>query len=202
MGLRRIPNNHFVSAFTVIEEVEYALFFHQPARKIEVRLPVLHAVFARLVVALKFPVTIDTGQNRFENVRNRLLLKYPALRLLGQKPSLRNNFGSEICEPNIPVALRKRGTDSVDISPFRVASTPRRRNFQRDFLPDEFAEIDLCRILGDQVYLKQEKSAESLGPTKPGHQQGVCAKRRCDLERPVRLCECRHQFPLVPSYTG
>ena len=48
VALRRVGHDHRVAAGGVLEEVEDALFFHEPAGEVEVGLAVLHAVVARV----------------------------------------------------------------------------------------------------------------------------------------------------------
>ena len=128
MGLRGVRDDHFVPTLGVIEEIKDSFLFHEPACKIEIGFPVLNAVFPGLVMALKFPVTIEAFQHRFENVRYGFLLKNPALRLLGEKPDFRDDFRGESGESFVAITLGKSGANSVDIPPIRVAAFARRGN--------------------------------------------------------------------------
>jgi hypothetical protein len=81
--VRRVGHDHLVGAIGVLEVIVDALFLHQPARKVEIALPILHAVVALVEDALQLIGHVDTVENLLQDVRHFLVLENAALGLAG-----------------------------------------------------------------------------------------------------------------------
>src|SRR6267143_1226995 len=54
MAVRGVGHHHLMAVGGVLEEIEDALFFHQAAGKVEIRLAILNAIVTRMERALNF----------------------------------------------------------------------------------------------------------------------------------------------------
>jgi hypothetical protein len=54
MLICRVGHDELVTRRAVLEEVKNPLFFHQPAREIEIGFPVLDAIITRMIVIKQF----------------------------------------------------------------------------------------------------------------------------------------------------
>src|ERR1700743_2335202 len=84
----QVTENQLVVTGRKFEEVIDAFLFHQTRREMKVRLLILHAIIAGFEGSLNQVVDIDSGENLFQDVRHRHLLKDAALERLSEKPEL------------------------------------------------------------------------------------------------------------------
>src|SRR5436190_22074085 len=92
MALPRVGDDHLVAVAGVLEEVEDAFFFHEPADEGEVRLAILNAVIARLELPLDLVGDVEPLQHLLKDVGHRYVLEDPALYAARQEPELRRDF--------------------------------------------------------------------------------------------------------------
>ena len=90
VAARRVSQHQLVCSVTVLMEVVDALFFHQPAGEVVVRLPVLNAVVALLVFALKLEGHVQGREHLLEDLRDSLVLKDAAASSPTKEPELWN----------------------------------------------------------------------------------------------------------------
>ena len=108
-------------ATLVLKKIIDAFFFHQPRDEIEITFAILNAVVPFTEAAAGSVTVVDqvgivASQFReylLDDLRRRKVLENAAIHALGEQPSPGNNFGAEMCEPAIAVALRKASDDSV-----------------------------------------------------------------------------------------
>jgi len=111
-------------AVVVREVVIDSLLLHQTADEIEIRFPVLDAVFPLAIAAAKRILEIGKAllpENVFNDVGNRLVLEDPAIGSTGEKPQPRTQFGAiNAIAQTASSLVAKAGHESVELK--RVTS--------------------------------------------------------------------------------
>src|SRR5262249_30689760 len=109
--------DQLVPVLGVLEEVEDALFFHEPGGEGEVALAVLHAIVARVKLPLQTAVIdIHPVEHLFQNLRDGLVLEDPALGPAGEEPEAGDDFGPVKRERGGASALAEPADDAGEVS--------------------------------------------------------------------------------------
>ena len=116
---------------SVPEVIEDALFFHEPAREVEIGFTILHAEIARLEITHDFKRRNDAIEDFFENVRHGYVLENPAFLFAGKQPELRYNLGTVSGEILVALSLAEAADDTVKESALVLKGL----QFNRDLLP-------------------------------------------------------------------
>src|ERR1019366_6349712 len=178
MAPRVVRDDQRVTAGAVLEEVEDSLFFHQAAREREVGLAVLHAVVARFERPLDLPADLEGGgENLFQNVGNRKVLKDAALRFLGKQEGLRDEVEHKSRERGVPRTLRDSQASPVD----EALCASRQGDLDRDLLAQERVEDDFLRVrvLSDTLELKEEGLGDRFVSRETAQDQDVGGQLAC-----------------------
>src|SRR5947207_238316 len=76
----------------LLEAPPNPLFLHQPADEVVVRLAVLYAIIAWLVLALQEELRINAGEHVFDDFRSALVLKNTRTIAMREQPDRRNQL--------------------------------------------------------------------------------------------------------------
>src|SRR5271166_2636005 len=128
------------------EVIEDALFFHQPAREIEIGFTVLDAEIARLEITHDFKRRNDAFEDFFENVGHGYVLKNPAFPFAGKQPELRYDLGTVGGKLPVALSLAEAADDAIEESAFVLKG----RQFNRDLLSQQLVERDIRIVWSDQ----------------------------------------------------
>ena len=105
-----IGKHHGVLAVLMLEEIKNPGGLHQPAQEVEIRLPILHAVLERLILAgerqLVIAETMPLG-DRFEDLLDGFVLKDAAIGRAAQEPE--PGLQPQLVAEELPRGLRRAG---------------------------------------------------------------------------------------------
>src|SRR5215471_3319512 len=143
----------------MFEEIEDALFFHQPRNKLKVALAILHAIIPRGISARK--VQAEIAETPFfedlrHNVRHSLLLKNPAVGDTSEKPKPGNYFDVIVCEPVLRADVASHLSDAAHEAiekTLRLIGEPDRDG---DILADDLIKDHLLRLLRNKIQAERE----------------------------------------------
>ena len=172
----------------LLEEIVDALLLHQPADKVEVRLPVLNAVIQftvgrrqrerNIIEAVVLENLLDDARHghflgRFGHHR----MENPAIRRARQKPEPRHDRGLVNAEP-LGAGTLHEGTDVPAELPFLGAAAHiRHAPANGDALADQLQKIHR-RLFAEEFCLHLKRTTQLLGDVEALEQEFVLAQRR------------------------
>src|SRR5438552_6033210 len=190
MAVRCVGHHHLMAVGGVFEKIKDALFFHQTAGKVEIRLTILNAIVTWMERALNFKRYIQPIQHLLQNVRDVDVLENSALRSPGQKPKLRHDLQA-IRSEDVALAastLADSITNAIEITFLFVWEFER----DRDLLAEEVVEFHFTGIFRQEVQVEIEKLRDSFVAGHANEQEHIFAKRRPDCYRSLILSVSRH----------
>ena len=166
--------------------------FHQPADKIEIRLPILHAVFPFPITAAQHILEIGEAllaEKLFDDVGNFLVLKNAAIGSARQKPqpgaerrpisAVTQATGADITKP---------GHEAVEVA---GAALVGHLQPDRHVLAQHLRDLDIG-LLAEQFHVELEQPAQLLGRRHPAKDQHVLAQGRIDGDHSMFLRDAGH----------
>src|ERR1700676_4036806 len=175
---RLIAHDEGVLVLFVLEEIVDAVLFHEARDKIEVRLAVLHAIFALLKVTLQRIAEIPEAailEDLGDDVRDGHILKDAAISSSGEKPEPRNNFGVVVSETLVHSGLREAADVAVQIAFAAIGESKRDANL----LANNFGEIN-GGVFGKELGGDAEKPGDAFLRGKTMEQEHVLPQRGVD----------------------
>jgi hypothetical protein len=163
-------------AVRVREEIIDPILLHEPRDETEMRLAVLHAVFALRIVAGQLQLEIGKArvtEHLFDDVGHRHALIDLAVGAPRQQPQPRHQGRAIATQPVLGTGVGEAVADAVE--PARLAVEQAQRN--RHGLPEDLVGRD-GEIFAEQIELELEQAAESLRRQHAFQQQGI-RRQRC-----------------------
>jgi hypothetical protein len=175
MNARLIAHNKRVLVLFVLEKIVDAVLFHEARDKIEIRLAVLHAVFALLKTALQGIAEIAEAailEDFGDDVRDGHILKNAAIGSSGEKPKPGNDFRVVVSEALVHSSLREAADVAVEITLAAIGESQGDANL----LANNFGEINRG-IFGKELGGDAEKPGDAFLRGKTMEQEHVLPQR-------------------------
>src|SRR5580704_11280587 len=173
-----IAHDQSVLVLFVLEEIVDAVLFHEARDEIEVRLAVLHAIFALLKAALQRIAEITEPailEDLGDDVRDGHVLKDAAIGSPGKKPEPGNNLAVIMSEALIHSGLREAADVAVK-KPFAAIGEGKRN---AHLLADDFREIN-GSVFGKQLSRNAEKPGDAFLSRETVEEKDIFPERGVD----------------------
>ena len=166
--------------------IEDPVLLHEPRDKVEIALPVLHAIFERLECTGRVHFEIGESpalEDLLNDVGNRRVLEDAAVRDARQKPRPRNNLHLVVREVGAGTALRKAADKPIEVP---LAAAVRQQNADCHPLPNDVLELNGI-VGGEQIEVELEKLRDPLVTSEALQEQNVFSKRRVERDEAIFL---------------